>query len=453
MPGAKFPENFMWGVATSAYQIEGGWQADGKGESVWDRFSHTPGKILQGHNGDIACDHYKKFREDIEIMKQLGVKTYRFSISWPRVLPTGRGRVNQAGLDFYSRLVDALLDVGIDPFPTLFHWDHPQALEDQGGWASRETAEAFVEYAEVMGRRLGDRIQNWATLNEPAVSAWLGYLTGFYAPGHKDINLAVRASHHLLLAHGWSVPALRSYSPKADVGIVLNINWTQAASSSRQDREALRKHDGLFVRWFIDPLHGRGYPQDVIEDILAQGASADIMDCVLPGDMEAISTPLDFLGINYYSRHLFRSPDPSNLPQEVLRPQKTAEYWTELDWGNYPQGLHNVLCRVAFEYQPQKLYITENGASYSTGPNGEGRVRDAHRMNYYRTHLTAILSAIEASVPLKGYFAWSLLDNFEWAFGYTQRFGIVWVDFQTQQRVLKDSALYYREAIAANAAL
>lgn len=453
MQSKNFPEGFLWGAATASYQVEGAWNEDGKGESNWDRFSHSPGRILMGHNGDVACDHYHRYPEDIEIMKMLGLQGYRFSISWARILPRGRGEVNQAGLDFYSRLVDGLLEAGIVPFPTLYHWDLPQALEDKGGWAVRSTAEAFVEYAGVISRHLGDRIRNWTTLNEPACSAWLGYLTGVDAPGCEDINLALPASHHLLLAHGMAVPALRETDPEAEVGIVLNIGWTEPASRSRVDREEARFWDGLWVRWFADPLHGRGYPEDVIRDAIARGARTDIMDVVHPGDLDLISAPLDFMGINYYTRNLARADAGDNLPQELVLAPEGPENWTELGWEHYPQGLHYVLCRMAFEYQLPKVYITENGAAYSDPPDEDGRVRDIHRVNYHRQHLAEMLRSIEAGVPLKGYFIWSLLDNFEWRSGYTQRFGLVWVDFDTQERILKDSALYYRNVIAANAPL
>lgn len=446
-----FPKDFIWGAATAAYQIEGAWNEDGKGESNWDRFSHTPGKVLEGHTGDVACDHYHHFPEDIELMKHLGLAAYRFSTSWARVLPQGRGKVNQAGLDFYSRLVDGLLEANIMPFATLYHWDLPQALEAEGGWTVRSTAEAFAEYAEAISKHLGDRVKSWATLNEPACSAWLGYLTGIDAPGIKDINKALQASHHLMLAHGLALPVLRRNAPKAEIGIVLNTSWAEAASNSRADLDAARKNDGLWGRWFIDPVFGRGYPQDVLRDAIAQGARPDIMECVKPGDIEVIAAPLDFLGINYYTRNLVRADEKGNEPQERFKAAKTPENFSELDWEKYADGLHYLLTRVAFEYQPRKLYVTENGASYSIGPDEDGRVHDIHRVTYYKEHIAAMQRSIQAGVPLAGYFAWSLLDNFEWRSGYTQRFGIVWVDFDTQERVLKDSALYYRNVIKKNA--
>lgn len=446
----KFPEKFLWGAATASYQIEGAWNEDGKGESTWDRFCHKPGAILNGDTGDVACDHYHRWREDITLMKDLGLQAYRFSISWPRILPKGRGPVNPKGLDFYARLVDALLEAGITPFVTLNHWDIPQTLEDDGGWAARATATAFVEYADVVSRALGDRVHHWATHNEPAVVAWQGYEMGTHAPGIRDLALAIRTAHHLLLSHGQAVPVIRRNSPGSEVGIVLNINWLTAASNSAADREATRKVDGRWVRWFADPLYGHGYPTDVIIDFQREGGLPRGLEFVHDGDMAAIATPTDFLGINYYTRHVVRADVPENDPQDVFPSDPTPENWTEMDWEVYPPGLTAVLARATFHYQPRKIYITENGASYSTPPNADGRVPDTHRLNYLRSHLAAAHAAIQFGVPLGGYFAWSLLDNFEWGRGYSQRFGLVWVDYTTQQRIPKDSALWYRQVIANN---
>jgi beta-glucosidase len=446
-----FPKGFIWGAATAAYQVEGAWNEDGKGENIWDRFSHTPGKVELGHTGDVACDQYHLYPQDIELMTKLGLHAYRFSISWSRILPNGRGAVNQKGLDHYKRFVDALLEAKLAPFATLFHWDLPQPLEDEGGWAVRSTAEAFAEYTEAISKHLGDRVASWATLNEPACSAWLGYHTGIHAPGHKDLNRALQASHHLMLAHGYAIPILRRNAPKSELGIVLNTSWAEAASNSRIDLDAARKGDGLWGRWFIDPVYGRGYPQDIVRDVIKQGADPKIMDVVKEGDLEIIAAPLDFMGINYYSRNLARGPEEGNEPQDTFRSPKGPENYSELDWEYYPDGLHKLLSRVYFEYQPRKIYVTENGASYSDAPDEDGRVHDKHRVRYYRGHIEAMLKSIAAGVPVAGYFAWSLLDNFEWHSGYTQRFGITWVDFDTQERVLKDSALYYSNVIKANA--
>lgn len=446
----KFPENFLWGAATASYQIEGAWNEDGKGESNWDRFSRKPGATLNGDTGDVACDHYHRWRDDVALMKDLGLQAYRFSIGWPRILPRGRGAVNPAGLDFYSRLVDALLEAGITPFVTLNHWDIPQTLEDDGGWAARSTAEAFVEYADAVTRALGDRVKNWVTHNEPAVVAWLGYELGVHAPGLRDQALGIRAAHHLLLSHGWAVPVIRRNSPGSGVGIVLNINWNTPASNSAADREATRRGDAQWFRWFADPLYGRGYPSDAIIDFQRAGSLPRGLEFVQDGDMAAIATPTDFLGLNYYNRNVARADVPDNAPQDVFPAERTPENWTEMDWEVYPHGLTAVLARVHFDYQPRMLYVTENGASYSTPPDSSGRVPDVHRLNYLRGHLAAAHRAIQAGVPLGGYFAWSLMDNFEWSKGYSQRFGIIWVDYATQMRIFKDSALWYRDVISNN---
>lgn len=453
MTHQSFPDGFVWGAATSSYQIEGAVHKDGRGESIWDRFSHTPGKIMDGSNGDVACAHYDRYVEDVALLKDLGVKAYRFSIAWPRILPQGRGQVNQAGLDFYSRLVDELLRNDIQPYATLYHWDLPQALEDAGGWPARTTAEAFVEYADIVSKHLGDRVKHWITHNEPWCASLLSYAIGEHAPGYKDWPAALAASHHLLLSHGWAVDVIRRNSSQAEVGITLNFTPAEPASPSPADYAAFRYFDGFFNRWFIDPLYRGAYPQDMIAAYTAQGyLPANGPDFVQPGDMETIMTPTDFLGVNYYSRAVLRSdqiPEDQNLPRTVA--QAPREEWTEMDWEVYPQGLYELLMRLHLEYRPTKLYITENGASYSDGPNNEGRVPDERRLRYLYEHFAAAQRAINDGVPLDGFFVWSLMDNFEWAKGYTQRFGIVWVDYETQQRILKDSARWYKQVIAANA--
>lgn len=445
-----FPKDFLWGAATASYQIEGAWDEHGKGESTWDRFAHTPGKIKNNENGDIANDHYHLWKKDIGLMKKLGLKAYRFSIAWPRVLPTGRGKVNQKGLDFYNRLVDGLLAANITPFATLNHWDIPQTLVDEGGWAARSTAEAFVEYADVITRALGDRVKNWFTHNEPAVVTWLGYEMGIHAPGLTDINLALRSAHHLLLSHGWAMPVIRGNSPSAEAGIVLNINWKVPASNSAADMDLARIDDGKWFRWFCEPLYGRGYPADMLEHFSKQGALSQGLDFVQAGDMNVIATPTDCIGINYYSRGLARADVPDNDPQIDFHHPQSPENWTEMGWENYPAGLSGSLARVYYNYLPRKIYITENGASYSTPPDENGNVPDVYRTNYLKTHFAAAHQAMQAGVPLAGYFVWSLMDNFEWAMGYGQRFGIVWVDYETQERILKDSAKWYRTVIKQN---
>lgn len=455
MSKITFPQGFLWGAATSSYQIEGAWDKDGKGESIWDRFTHTGDHIQDKSTGDVACDHYYRYVDDIALMKSLNFQSYRFSISWPRILPNGRGKISQAGLDFYSRLVDELLANDIVPFTTLYHWDLPQALQDEGGWEVRYTAEAFVEYADVVSQHLGDRVKHWITHNEPWVVAFVGNLWGSHAPGKQDFSAAVRVSHHLLLSHGWSVPVIRKNSADSEVGITLNVHPAMAASPSAADNAAAHRHDGFQNRWFLDPLYGRGYPADMVE-IYNDPANAergfyaaDAMSVVQEGDLEAIAVPTDFLGLNYYHRILVRDEEAAdNMAQTVFKHPQADE--TEMGWEIYPQGLYNILNRLYRDYGVPKLYVTENGCSYSDGPDENGRVCDFRRRRFLREHFIAANQAIRDGVPLAGYFVWSLLDNFEWAFGYEQRFGIVHVDFETQQRIPKDSALWYRNVIAAN---
>ncbi len=445
-----FPDNFIWGAATSSYQIEGAWDEDGKGESIWDRFSHTPGNIEDGSDGDVACDHYHRWPADIALMQSLNLQAYRFSIAWPRILPQGRGTVNQAGLDFYSRLVDGLLEAGITPFVTLYHWDLPQTLQDAGGWPVRSTAEAFVEYADIVSQHLGDRVTDWITHNEPWVISFLGHQIGEHAPGWQDWPAALKTSHHLLLSHGWAVPLIRRNSPGASVGITLNFTPAYPASRSFADLQATRHADGYSHRWFLDPLYGRRYPADMVADYTRLGYLPDEgMTFVEAGDLDTIAVPTDFLGINYYTREVVRDEQAAdNLPQTTVAAPR--EEWTEMDWEVYPEGLYDLLNRLHFEYRPPRLYITENGASYSDGPDADGHIRDQRRLDYLRTHLTAAHRAIQNGVPLAGYFAWSLMDNFEWAKGYKQRFGLVWVDYETLERTPKGSAVWYRDVIEKN---
>jgi beta-glucosidase len=440
----SFPKEFIWGAATSSYQIEGAWDVDGKGESIWDRFSHTPGNVLDGDTGDVACDHYHLWRDDIALMKELGLKSYRFSISWPRILPAGRGEVNQAGIDFYSQLVDGLLEAGIEPCVTLYHWDLPQALEEKGGWPARMIVDVFAEYADVVSRALGDRVAKWITLNEPWVSAFIGYEEGRHAPGVKDLDAAVAASHHLLLSHGLAVPIIRKNSPNSDVGITLNLASMEPASPSIADRNEAVWWDGFINRWFLDPLVGRGYPQD-----MANGFGSG-MEFVQDGDLEMIAAPLDFLGVNYYMRGISRS---SKISEEENEPRTVFpnEEHTEMGWEVYPEGLYNTLGRLHFDYAFPAIYITENGAAFVDEVGPDGQVDDPARLRYIKRHLQQLHRAIEIDVPVKGYFAWSLLDNFEWAHGYSKRFGLIYVDFDTQQRIPKSSAKWYREVIHQNA--
>ncbi|HEY5903407.1 MAG TPA: GH1 family beta-glucosidase [Anaerolineales bacterium] len=440
----EFPQDFLWGTATASYQIEGAWNEDGRGESIWDRFSHTPGKVENGDTGDVACDHYHRWREDLALMKDLGLHAYRFSTAWPRILPEGTGRVNQAGLDFYSRLVDGLLELGIEPYVTLYHWDLPQPLQDQGGWPARATADAFCQYTDVVTRSLGDRVHYWTTLNEPFCSAFVSYHMGRHAPGHTDLKEAVAASHHLLLAHGQAVPVIRANVPGASVGITLNFSPQVAASPSRADRDQATWEDGYLNRWFIEPVVGRGYPADMVE---AFGAGTDF---VQPGDMETIAAPLDFLGVNYYNRSIARSkkvPESQNEPRTVFRGPEL----TEMDWEVSPEGLYQLLGRLHFSYEFPALYITENGAAFRDVVSADGSVDDRQRISYYRRHLEMVHRAISIGAPVKGYFAWSLLDNFEWGYGYAKRFGLVYVDYATQQRIPKSSAKWYAQVVKQNA--
>jgi beta-glucosidase len=442
---ADFPAGFLWGVATSAYQIEGAVDQDGRGESIWDRFAATPGKIADGSTGARACEHYRRYGEDVAIMRDLGLRAYRFSVAWPRVMPAGRGAVNEAGMAFYDRLVDTLLEAGIAPVATLYHWDLPQALEDQGGWLSRATAEAFVEYAQRVVRRLGDRVNRWITHNEPWCAAMLGYGEGIHAPGQRDLGGALAASHHLLLSHGWAVPVIRQDSRGAEVGIVLNLTPVAPASPSAADARACARVDGASNRWYLDPIFGRGYPADVLAQYQSQGVlPSGTLLAERAGDQAVLAAPCDFLGINYYSRAVVRAAEQSPSGTELVPPRGPC---TDIGWEIYPAGLRELLIRVQRDYGPRRIYITENGASYATAPDGSGRVRDQARVRYLAAHLRAAREAIQAGVPLAGYFVWSLLDNFEWAYGYSQRFGIVWVDFETQRRVLKDSAHYLRDVV------
>jgi beta-glucosidase len=445
----EFPDNFLWGVATSAYQIEGAWAEDGKAESVWDRFSHTPGKIIDSSNGDMACDHYHRLSEDVALMKSLGIQAYRFSISWPRIFPEGYGRINQAGLDFYSRLVDELLTVGIRPMITLYHWDLPQVLEDKGGWPVRETAAAFADLAEVVSRSLGDRVKSWITHNEPWCTSFLGYQIGVHAPGVQDWNTALRASHHVLLSHGLAVPRIRQNAAGAEVGIALNFEEAVPASDSAADYHAARLWHGQLGRWFLDPVYGRHYPADVVAHYEAEGYLPAGMDFVQPGDMETIAVPTDFLGVNYYTRRVCRDERAvDNRPQTVFA--APASERTEMGWEVEPEELYRLLSRLHFEYRIPKIYITENGCSYMDGPDVHGRVADQRRIDYLEGHLTAVHRAISQGVPVAGYMQWSLMDNFEWAMGYTQRFGLVYVDYDSQKRYPKDSAYWYQDVIRRN---
>jgi beta-glucosidase len=449
MPVYRFPEGFVWGVATSAHQIEGAFDEGGRGESIWDRFAATPGTIADGSDASIACDHYHRWRQDIDLMLRLGVGAYRFSIAWPRILPDGSCPVNEAGLDFYDALVDALLENGIRPFATLYHWDLPQALQDRGGWGARETAEAFAKYAATVTRRLGDRVKNWITHNEPWCIATLGHEEGEHAPGHRDPAEALRVSHHVLLSHGLAAEVIRRNAPGAEVGIVLNLVPVWPLRTDEADREAARRFDGLFNRWYLDPLFRGRYPADVGEGRMHRGhLDGRDLPLVVEGDLDAISTRLDFLGVNYYSRVVIRAgADGEPVPVAMV----PKEELTDMGWEVYPKGLHELLLRIHGEYGPKNIYITENGAAFPDDAQTDGRIHDRRRINYLRAHVTAAHRAIADGVPLRGYFVWSLIDNFEWAHGYTKRFGLYRVDYSTQRRIARDSSFWYHDVVTTNA--
>ncbi len=444
----RFPEGFLWRAATSALQIEGAVRADGRGESIWDRFAATPGRIADGSDPSVACDHYHRWREDVGLMRWLGLGAYRFSIAWPRVVPAGRGAVNEAGLDFYDALVDGLLEAGIRPFVTLYHWDLPQALQDRGGWGARETVEAFAEYADAVSRRLGDRVRHWATHNEPWGVATLGHQQGVHAPGRRDPAEALRVAHHVLLSHGRATEVLRRNAPGAEVGIVRLLSPVSPAPASRVDGEAARRCDGSLNRWYLDPLFRGRYPEDAVADRVRLGhLDSAAPPFVRPGDLRAISAPLDFLGVNYYSRTVVRA-DSAGEPVGVRMVAESE--LTDMGWEVHPEGLRALLLRVTREYCPARIYVTENGAAYTDEADAAGRVRDARRVEYLRGHLAAAARAVADGVPLAGYFTWSLMDNFEWAQGYAKRFGLVEVDYATQRRRPRDSAHWYREVCATN---
>ena len=452
MPENKtFPRDFKWGTATSSYQIEGAPTAGGKGPSVWDSFSHIEGKIKNGDTGDTACDHYHLWRDDIELLKKLGVNAYRFSISWPRIFPTGKeNEPNQIGLDFYSRLVDTLLENKITPFITLNHWDIPQGLEDIGGWPERDIVHEFVKYSYHVSKHLGDRVRNWITHNEPWCVSYLGYIEGHKPPGLiNKWSKSLATAHHLLLSHGMAIPEIRNNSKQSEIGITLNLNTAIPASGSTYDEDACRFFDGQFNRLYLNPLYNNEYPDDVFEYLKIKSLiSESDLNFIKQGDLNIISTKTDFLGVNYYSRAVIRNEEideKNNLPRNVDMGPKT-----DFGWEIYPPGIYDLLMKLKNEYKVQNIYITENGCSYGDGPNSEGKINDKRRIEYYHSHLTELKRAIEDGAPCNGYFAWSLMDNFEWAQGFSQRFGLIWVDFETLERIPKDSYYWYKKYISAN---
>jgi beta-glucosidase len=447
----RFPEGFLWGAATAAYQVEGAWNTDGKGESIWDRFSHTPGHIKHGATGDVACDSYHRFPEDIALLKQLNLKTYRYSIAWTRIQPTGRGPVNERGLDYYKRLTDAVLEAGIRPLPTLYHWDLPQALEDAGGWPNRDTAERFADYAALIGHALGDRIPHWAIFNEPKTFTGVGYWNGTHAPGRKDWPAFLKATHTVNLAQGRAFRALKAANGKLQVGSVFDVAPMFPATTAYEDLAAAERWHRFQNLWFVTPaLHGH-YP----EGVLPPRQQAELLG-FRDGDERLMRAPLDFMGLNYYSPWVVKystaadsARDVNSSGQWATAPVHTAK--TDNGWDIFPQGFYEILVRMAREAGPLPIEITENGASYNVAPDAQGRIRDPARIAYLRSHLQALAHAIRDGVPVRAYHCWSLMDNFEWAEGYSQRFGLTYVDFEHgQRRTVKDSGHWYAQVAGSN---
>jgi beta-glucosidase len=446
---ASLPSDFRWGVATSAYQIEGAYDEDGRGVSIWDTYCRTPGMVDGGDNGDVACDHYHRMPQDVALIKSLGVDVYRFSVAWPRIQADGTGPANEKGLAFYDRLVDELLRSGVDPWVTLYHWDLPQALEDKGGWPARDTAYRFADYAMLVFDRLSDRVRTWTTLNEPWCSAMLGYYEGRQAPGRQNFADAMDAVHHLLLGHGLAVQRMRAAAAEpVELGITLNMGTAMAASESLADQEAARRADGLGARIYLDPLLRGQYPGDIVDDLSVRGIKMPVVD----GDLAIISEPIDVLGVNYYSSHRFtgvdaagRTEDDDGNPITVNVP--LGRPVTAMDWEIVPEGFTELLVRLSREYPGTPLVITENGAAFDDEPDASGYVADHDRTAYLSSHIAAVAAARQQGADVRGYFAWSLMDNFEWSYGYAKRFGLVHVDYETQTRTPKQSALWYRDTI------
>jgi beta-glucosidase len=447
----SFPPDFLWGAATSSYQIEGALHEDGRGSSIWDLFAAMPGKVYQGQNGEPAADHYHRMPDDVALMAALGLNAYRFSIAWPRILPAGTGTINQRGLDFYDRLVDELLARGIMPAVTLYHWDLPVPLHERGGWLNRDTALAFADYAEVVARRLGDRVDWWITHNEPWCAAFLGYGLGVHAPGMQDITAACAAGHHLLLSHGLALPRLRAnVRSTVQLGITLNLYPIYPEDDRPETREAVERADAFSNRWFLDPLFRGRYPDGLFA---AMGAAEPPIQA---GDLETIAAPIDFLGVNYYSRKVVRA-----LPADAVTSEWAPNGYDEVmvpgaaytqmgrGWEIYPAGLTDLLVRLKQDYAPRALAVTENGAAFEDQWNGDGQVSDPLRLQYVRDHLQALGHALAQGVPLRGYFLWSLMDNFEWGEGYSKRFGVVYIDYASQRRIVKDSGHWYAAFLAA----
>lgn len=437
-----FPPHFQWGAATAAYQIEGGWDEDGKGPSIWDTFCHTPGKVLNGDTGDVACDSYHRMDEDIALLKDLGVQAYRFSVSWPRIFPEGTGQVNRQGLDYYKRLVERLRENDIEPFCTLYHWDLPQALQDRGGWENRETADAFVHYAETMFQEFDGLIEKWMTFNEPWCITMVGHYQGRHAPGRQDLQAALDVGHHVLLAHGKTVKRFRELGTRGMIGFAPDLYWYEPFSDTSEDRQAAERGMGGY-QWFVEPVFKGTYPAFMETWYRSKGGEAPIR----PGDMETIRQPIDFLGINYYSGGVVKHQENTGLLDFAsvdIGYEKTGR-----NWFIYPQGLYNILRWVTEDYGPLPIYITENGAPFNDEVES-GRVRDEERIRFLELHMLQLARCIQSGIDLRGYMVWSLMDNLEWANGYSLRFGLVHVDFDTLTRTKKDSYYWYQERIRAH---
>jgi beta-glucosidase len=433
---ADFPADFAWGCSTSSFQIEGGAAQDGRAESIWDRFCQQPGKIRDGSNASVACDHYHRWPEDLDIAQQFGMNAYRFSIAWPRVITELGAKPNQRGLDFYSRLVDGMLERGLQPWATLYHWDLPQYLQDLGGWERRATVDAYLEFVDATTRHLGDRVKHWITHNEPWCTAMHGNWDGMHAPGQQNFKAALQVCHHVLLSHGLAVPLIKSNVAHAQVGIALSLHPLRATTDAPEDLAAMQRHDGLRNRWFLDPLFGRGYPADILEH-----CAADLPDTEA-SDLEVIATPIDFLGVNYYfPETIADAPEiPPLHTKLVVLPDRER---TGFSWEVAPDGMRELLVRIKNDYPKIPIFLTENGSSYEDQVEPDGSVCDTERRNYFMRHLDALKQARAEGVDVRGYFAWSLMDNFEWAEGYLRRFGLVYIDFVTQKRTVKESGRWF----------
>ncbi|WP_099223018.1 GH1 family beta-glucosidase [Listeria costaricensis] len=444
MSDLVFPEGFKWGVATSSYQIEGAWQEDGKGLSIWDEFTHTPDHIYAGDNGDVACDSYHRLDEDIALLKELGVSCYRFSISWPRIFPTGRGEVNPAGLAYYTRLVDRLLENNIEPFCTIYHWDLPAALQAEGGFENRATIDAYTEYAETLFKHFDGKIKYWTTFNEPWCISFLSNYMGIQAPGKKDLQTALDVAHHVLVAHGKTVQLFRNGGYGGEIGYAPNVTWIEQYSECQEDVEAARRQNAWFIEWFMDPVFKGRYPENLLDWFAGKNARPPVLD----GDMATIAQPIDFIGINYYSGNLGKYEagrglmDCANFDEGYKR--------TDFKWAIYPEGLHRALRYIQQSYGDIPIYITENGAHYDVPISADGKIRDYKRIDYYKYHLLQLHRLLADGLDLRGYIAWSFMDNLEWAEGYRIKFGLVHVDFNTLQRTKKESFYWYKKVIANN---